>query len=308
MSNWLPSLNALRAFEATARHGSYRKAADELAVTPAAVKQLVSKLEHSFGEPLLNFHGHQMELTKIGSQAYGDLSSAFRQITFAVQRIRNSCEDERLIVTVEPSIASAWLVPRLSNFRKTHPDVEILLDSSMALVDLESDVASVAIRFGVRDHGDLITHRLFDERLSAVCSPSLAKGPPAISDLSDLQNATLLRWDLSGYHWASVTAHWNHWHTWLEAVGAPDVKPASGPTYTDYNQAVQAAVAGDGFILASKPILDCYLKTGLLVDPFRMSANPGIGYDLVVTPQTNERTKVKKFIEWVVMEARMDAA
>lgn len=306
MSNWLPSLNALRAFEATARHGSYRKAADELAVTPAAVKQLVSKLEQSFDEPLLNFHGRQMELTKIGAQAYGDLSSAFRQISFAVQRIRNSCENERLIVTVEPSIASAWLVPRLSRFRKENPDLEILLDSSMELVDLESDLASVAIRFGVRDHGDLIAHRLFDERLSAVCSPSLAKGPPAINDLSDLQNTTLLRWDLTGYHWASVTAHWNQWHTWLDAVGAPDIRPASGPTYTDYNQAVQAAIAGDGFILASKPILDSYLKTGLLVDPFGVSANPGIGYDLVVTPQANEKAKVRKFIEWVIAEAGLD--
>lgn len=305
MKNWLPSLNALRAFEATARNGSYRKAADELAVTPAAVKQLVTKLEESFGEPLLVFRGHRMELTKIGAQAHTDLSGAFRQISFAVQRIRSSCNDERLIVTVDPSFASAWLVPRLSHFRAIHPDVEILLDSSMSLVNLESDLASVALRFGVKDHGNLISHRLFDEQLSAVCSPSLAKGPPAITNLSDLQNVTLLRWDLSGFPWAKMTAHWNFWHTWLGAVGAPNIKPGSGTTYTDYNQAVQAAIAGDGFLLASKPILGSYLKAGLLVDPFGVSAKPGFGYDLVTTQQDFERPKVKKFFDWILTEARL---
>lgn len=304
MSSWLPSLNALRAFEATARLGSYKKAADELGVTPAAVKQLVTKLEETFGEPFLVFRGRQMVLTAIGTQAHSDLSSAFRQISFAVQRIRDNCMNDRLIVTVEPSIASAWLVPRLQHFSAKHSDIEILIDSQMAVVDLDDDIASVAVRFGVEDHGDLVAHRLFDEHLSALCSPELAAGPPPISNLKDLQRATLLRWDLSAYPWATVTTHWNFWQTWLEAVGASDIKPGTGISYTDYNQAVQAAVAGQGFVLGSKPVLGSYIDNGLLIDPFGISAHPPVGYDIVTTRQSLDRPKVRKFIDWLLEEAR----
>jgi len=305
MSHWLPSLNALRAFEATARLGSYRKAADELAVTPAAVKQLVGKLEDTFGEPLMRFEDRKMELTRIGAQAYNDLSSAFRQIAFAVQRIRNACENDRLIVSVEPSIASAWLVPRLQNFREQDPDIEILVDSSLNVVDLADEIVSVAIRFGVQDHGELVAHRLFDEHLSALCSPSLAAGPPKITEISDLQGAALLRWDLTAYPWAATTIKWNFWHTWLEAVGAHHVKPRTGINYTDYNQAVQAAIAGQGFILGSKPVLSSHISNGLLIDPFGVSAHPGTGYDVVTTRQSLDRPKVKKFVDWLLLEAQL---
>lgn len=304
MSRWLPSLNALRAFEATARLRNYKKAADELSVTPAAVKQLVAKLEDTFGEPLLRFEGRKMELTPIGAQAHDDLSSAFRQINFAVQRIRNASESDRLIVSVEPSIASAWLVPRLQHFRKQHPDIEILVDSSLTVVDLTDGGVSVAVRFGVQDHGELIAHRLFDEHLSALCSPSLAAGPPPVTEISDLQGAALLRWDLSAYPWAKTTTKWNFWHTWLEAVGAGHVQPGTGVNYTDYNQAVQAAVAGQGFILGSKPILESYIRNGLLIDPFDVSAHPGIGYDVVTTRRSIDRPKVRKFVDWLLRESQ----
>lgn len=304
MSRWLPSLNALRAFEATARLRSYKKAADELAVTPAAVKQLVAKLEDIFGEPLLRFEGRKMELTRIGAQAHDDLSTAFRQIAFAVQRIRNACENDRLIVSVEPSIASAWLVPRLQHFREQHPDIEILVDSSLTVVDLTDGGVSVAVRFGVQDHGELIAYRLFDEHLSALCSPSLAAGPPPVTEISDLHGAALLRWDLSAYPWATTTTKWNFWHTWLEAVGAGHVQPGTGVNYTDYNQAVQAAVAGQGFILGSKPILESYINNGLLIDPFDVSAHPGIGYDVVTTRRSIDRPKVRKFVDWLLREAQ----
>ncbi|WP_338550923.1 LysR substrate-binding domain-containing protein [Roseovarius phycicola] len=285
--------------------GSYKKAADELSVTPAAVKQLVAKLEDAFGEPLMRFEGREMVLTRIGAQAHYDLSSAFRQISFAVERIRNACEDDRLIVSVEPSIASAWLVPRLQHFRDQHPDIEILVDSSLAIVDLSDDAVSVAVRFGVQDHGEHIAHRLFDEHLSALCSPGLAAGPPPMTEIADLQNVALLRWDLSAYPWAVETTKWNFWHTWLEAVGANDVKPGGGINYTDYNQAVQAAVSGQGFILGSKPILQNYISSGLLVDPFDVSAHPGIGYDVVTTTQALDRSKVQKFVNWILREAQL---
>lgn len=307
MTSWLPSLNALRAFEAVARHRSYRKAADELSVTPAALKQLVKKLEDAIGEPLLLFNGHDMELSSTGALSHADLSNAFRQISFAVHRMRRHADNDRLVVSAEPSIASAWLVPRLQRFTARNPDIEILVHSSMQVADLSSGLVDVGIRFGVSGPADLVVERLFDERLSALCSPGLAAGPPKIERLEQLQDVPLLRWDLSECEWATNTLNWNFWQTWLRAVGADHVTPGRGIKYSDYNQAVQAALAGHGFILGSKPILSDLTDAGMLVDPFGISAHPGIGYDAVTTPSALQRPKVGKFLSWILEEARAGA-
>lgn len=304
MSDWLPSLNALRAFEATARHQSYKKAADELSVTPAAVKQLVSKLESAIGEPLLERRGRGMKLTKAGAQGNADLQSAFRQISIAVDRMRANKIDDRLIVSVDPSFASAWLVSRLEHFKVNNPNIEVLVDSSMKVVDLNAEAADLAIRFGVEEHENLEVHRLFDESLCALCSPRLAKGPPAITKLEDLQDTVLLRWDVSEFDWASNTRRWNFWRTWLNAVGADHVKPGLGAKFNDYNLAVQAAIAGQGFILGSQPVLRSLIDSGLLVNPFGISANPGIGYDVATTAEAAKRPDVAKFVEWILEQAK----
>ena len=304
MSGWLPSLNALRAFEVTARHGSFRKAADELSVTPAAVKQLVSKLEKAIGEPLLERQGGSMELTRTGALGSADLKIAFRQISFAVERMRAN-NDDRLVVSVDPSFASAWLVPRLESFKASNPDIMVLVDSSMQVVDLKAGEAEIAIRFGVEDHGNLLFHRLFDEHLGALCSPRQAKGPPPITELEDLERVVLLRWDLSEFEWAVNTRKWNFWRTWLDAVGAGRIKPGVGAKFNDSNLAVQAAVAGQGFIIGSEPILKTLIDSELLVNPFGVSAHPGpgIGYDVVTTREAYARPNVRQFYEWIVQQS-----
>ncbi|MGA0236568.1 MAG: LysR substrate-binding domain-containing protein [Alphaproteobacteria bacterium] len=291
MSSWIPSLNALRAFEATARHRSYKGAADELSVTPAAIKQLVAKLEDAIGEPLLRRSGRAMELTDIGIRGLDDLSNGFRQIAQAVDRMRSTRHEKRLVVSV---------VPRLESFKLLHPTIEVLIDSSMQLANLIDGSTNVGIRFGVEDHGELVAHRLFDEELCALCSPMLAEGPPPIRKLEDLANAKLLRWDLSEFKWSANTRNWNYWKTWLSAVGAEHVSPARGLKFNDYNLAVQAAVAGQGFVLGSKPVLASLLETGLLIDPFSHSAKPGIGYDVVTTKDALERADVRCFIDWIL--------
>jgi LysR family glycine cleavage system transcriptional activator len=302
MNEWLPSLNALRAFEAVARHRSYKKAADELNVTPAAVKQLTTKLEEAIGEPLLERQGRGMKLTKTGAQGNADLTSGFKQISLAVERMRSTQKDPRLIVSVDPSFAAAWLVPRLQDFKSSHPGIEVLVDSSMQIVDLKSGAADIGIRFGVENHRDLISHTLFDEQLCALCSPSLAKGPPKITHLEDLENALLLRWDLSEFEWASTTRRWNYWKTWLAAIGADHIKPGLGAKFNDYNLAVQAAIAGQGFILGSRPILKHLIDSKLLVDPFAISASPGLRYDVVTTKAALSRDDVRQFVDWILKQ------
>jgi len=308
MSRWLPSLNALRAFEATARHGSFKKAADELAVTPAAVKQLVAKLEQAIGETLLERDGRHMTLTRTGAQGSSDLTNAFQQISFAVERMRASRNVNRLVVSVDPSFASAWLVPRLHGFKNVNPDIEVLVLSSMEVVDLHGGVADIGIRFGVEHDRSLVVHRLFEERLCALCSPRLAEGPPPVSELEDLERLVLLRWDLSEFEWASNTRTWNFWRTWLHALGADHVTPGRGVKFNDYNLAVQAAVAGQGVVLGSEPVLKNLIEGGLLVNPFDAAVHPSIGYDVVTTENNLDRPSVELFIDWILKQAHANAA
>jgi len=307
MSDWLPSLNALRAFETVSRHLSYRQASEELNVSPAAVKQLVQKLEDAFAIKLLERRGRGLALTPDGEAASRDLSRAFVQITEAVKNIRERQLGPRLIVSAEPSFAAAWLVPRISDFKANHPEIGVLIDSTTAIADLGRGEADVAIRFGAEIDEDLYSHRLFKEELCAFCSPTLAAGPPPITKIDDLANAPLLRWDLSEYEWATTTTKWNKWTYWLDHVGAADVEPNEGIRFSDYNLAVQAAIAGQGFIIGSTPILRSIIEANLLVNPFKEAAVTDIGYDVVATQKARMRSEVRTFIDWITKEAAAQA-
>ncbi len=304
MSKWLPSLNALRAFEAVSRHLNYRKAAEELHVSPGAANQLVSKLEESIGVPLLEKRGRGLVLTPTGAAGRDGLTVAFGQIVDTVERMRGMSAEGRLIVSTTPSFAASWLVPRLEGFKAKNPGVEVLIDSKPQIVDLDGGAADVAIRFGVKDHGNLIVHRLFDEELCAICSPGLAKGPPNISHVDDLENVTLLRWDLSEFEWASNTRKWNYWKHWLDQVGADHINPGDGPRFSDYNLAVQTAIAGQGVIIGSTPVLRDLLEANLLVNPLSERVATDIGYDLATTGTAMLKPGVPKFIDWILEEAR----
>jgi LysR family transcriptional regulator, glycine cleavage system transcriptional activator len=177
MLDWLPSLNALRAFEAVSRHLNYVHAASELRVTPAAVKQLVAKLEEAVGHRLVQRNGRGLALTAAGRAGGDGLAAGFGQLSRAVERMRKHTDRQRLIVSVEPSFATAWLVPRLERFRREHTEIDVLIDSSLKIVDLEHGDADAAIRFGAKPDPRLQSHRLFEERLCAFCSPALVSGP-----------------------------------------------------------------------------------------------------------------------------------
>ncbi len=303
MDTWLPSLNALRAFEVVSRHLNYPDAAAELHVTPAAVKQLVRKLEDTIGTPLVARQGRGLRLTEKGEQAARDLTRAFRRIQDTVTALRQPGRNRRLIVTSDPSFAALWLMPRLDRFKTRYPAIDVLVDASPQIVDLESGAADIAIRFGVPRDNRLTVRRLFDERLAAYCSPGLASGDSAPRSVDDLAHAPLLRWDLSGFRWASTTAQWNRWRYWLAQVGADHVEPGDGLRFNDYNIALQAAVAGQGFVIGSVPVLKGYVDAGLLTNPFDAVADTGIGYDLAASPSALTRDEVASFCDWVAAEA-----
>ncbi len=302
MTGWLPSLNALRAFEAVSRHLSYRRAADELHVTPAAVKQLVRKLEEALGTPLVQRRGRGLALSAAGVVGLSDLHSAFKQITGAVEKMRAVERRQSLTITVEASFAAAWLVPKLDAFTRKYPEVDVLIDSSMRVVDLEREGADIGIRYGVKHGKDHVVHRLFGDETLAVCSPGFAKGPPALKTVKDLEKVTLLHLDPSYMERMPATRHWFDWQTWLATVGAGDVKLGSGLRFNDYNLAVQAAIAGQGVVLGSWLIVKNAIRANLLVSPFAERARTDVGYDLATTTEAMARPEVARFVEWILEE------
>lgn len=304
MSTWLPSLNALRAFEAICRHLNYHTAARELNVTPAAVKQLVSKLESSVGAKLVQRKGQGLALTPRGLASRNDLAEAMVRIAASVEKMRDGEEQKQLIVTVESSFATAWLVPRLEEFRSRHPEINVLIDSSQRIVDLNRSNVHVAIRYGVESAEGLFVHRLFDDMIFPACSPAMAEGPPAMRHLEDLAQVPLIHWDISELEWARSTQRWFTWERWLKLAGAEHVVSRHGVHFNDYGLAVQAAIAGQGVVLASWPILKEPVASGLLVGPFAETVSTDIGYDLVATQEQRSRHEVAAFIDWIVDAAK----
>ncbi|MGI9515128.1 MAG: LysR substrate-binding domain-containing protein [Anderseniella sp.] len=307
MSDWLPSLNALKAFETVTRHLNYARAAEELRVTPAAVKQLVSKLEDALGTRLVKRSGRGLELTASGQSGCKMLTSGFGLVREAVDTMRTPDTRKRLIVSVEPSFATAWLVPRLEGFRASNDEVDVLIDSSLKIVDLENGAADIAVRFGQAPQRDLVSHRLFDEKLCAFCSPSLAQGPHKLNTIDDLQHVTLLHWDLSEFDWARATRRWMGWQPWLKDVGADHINSTAGVRFSDYNLGVQAAIAGQGVVLGSLPVLHDLVAANLLVSPFPERVITDIGYDLVTTRRALQRAEVQSFMDWIIAEASIQA-
>jgi len=300
---WLPSMHALRAFECVSRHLSYQLAAAELHVTPAAVKQLVCKLEAALGTSLLRRRGRGLELTREGKAGQEDLGVAMRYIASSVAKMRRHETINKLIVSVESSFATAWLVPRLEEFRARHPHINVLIDSSQRIVDLQRSEVDVAIRYGVARDAGLIVHRLFDDQIFPACSPALANGPAKLSNLENLADVTLIHWDISDLAWARETTRWFTWESWFAHADASHLATDRGLHFNDYGLAVQAAVAGQGVVLASWPILSDPIRAGLLTCPFRETVMTDIGYDLVTTPQARLRPEVDAFIAWLVEAA-----
>lgn len=306
MSNWLPSLNALRAFEATARKKSYRKAAEELGVTTAAVKQLVEKLENLLGEKLFLGRGQNLKITSVGEVGLEELSISFKQIERTVNRMKSFKNKNRLVITCEPSFASAWLVPRLNKFKTLNPSIEVLIDSSPKVVSLSDGSIDLAIRFGVNDYSSrLNVERLYDESLAPYCSPSLIHGSKKISKFSEIENYPLLRWDTSQFNWSNNTKRWMDWENWIKFAKLDTTLNLNyGPKFTEYNLALQCAIAGQGFILGSTPVLSDLIKKGLLIDPFNLSIKTDLGYDLVYEKKAFIKPEIEKFISWIVSEKK----
>ncbi len=300
MSRRLPPLNALRAFEAAARHLSFTKAARELNVTPAAISHQVKALEEHLGVALFRRLTRALRLTDAGQTAYPKLSEGFDRLAEAVELVRAQEDSAVLSVSVSPSFGAKWLVPRLDRFRAKHPDIDVRIDATDRLADFRQDNIEIALRYGRGDYPGLLVDRLFGEEMTPVCSPRLLEGPRPLKVPDDLRHHTLLH-----VEWSRNQETTASWRMWLLAAGIHDIDATRGPRFSMESMALQAAIDGLGVALASTVIAANDLAAGRLVMPFDLSlCDPlDFAYYIVGPKRTAELPKVAAFRSWVLAEA-----
>jgi LysR family glycine cleavage system transcriptional activator len=298
MNGHLPPLSALRAFEAAARLQSFSKAADELNVTPAAISHQVHALEEDLGVKLFHRLNRAVALTPSARVLLPGLSEAFAGIQASVRRLRAHNDTGMLTVTVSPSFAAKWLVPRLHRFQERHPAIDVRISASDEVVDLSKGDFDLAIRYGTGRYPGLHVETLLQNVVFPACSPRLLQDGPPLRTPDDLANHALIHDQAADRDPLAPT-----WAMWLKAAGVTCVPPASGLSFSAGYLALDAAIAGHGVVLAYSSIAAADLAAGRLVRLFSLSLPDLFAYYIVTAPGALERAKVKAFRDWLRQEA-----
>jgi len=293
----LPPLNALRAFEAAARHLNFSRAADELSVTPGAVSQQIQNLEDYVGAPLFKRTPRGLLLTDAAQTALPALREAFDRLAEAASLLTAAVDGRRLTVTAAPSFAAKWLVPRLGAFEQAHPQVDIWLSAGLELVDLTAGEVDVAIRYGAGRYPGLEVTRLLGETVIPVISPELLAQHP-LETPADLASLTLLH-DGSPDPDDSCP----DWSMWLAARGVRGVDGMRGPRFNQSSLVIEAALNGRGVALAKRTLAQADLEAGRLVAPLQIATAVDFAYFLVHPKAKGRLPQVKAFISWIEAEA-----
>ena len=300
MERHLPPLNALRAFEAAARHLSLTRAAEELHVTPAAVSHQVKGLESYLGVKLFRRANRSLLLTDAGQACLPGLHEGFDRLAEAMEAVRARDESGPFTVSVPPSFGAKWLVTRLDRFTQKHPGYDVRLDASMRLVDLMREGVDIAVRYGAGRYEGMRVDRLMDEVAIPVCSPRLLHGDKPLRVPEDLCQHTLL------HHTAPYQDDsYPDWRMWLQAAGVTSCDLARGPTFSMASMAVQAAIDGQGVALVGDVLVADDIAAGRLVRPFELSFPVHFAYYIVCPLITAERRRVVAFREWLLEEAQI---
>ena len=306
----LPPLNALRVFEAAARHLSFKEAAAELSITQAAVSHQIRTLEEYLGVELFRRAGRGVQLTEAARAAMPRLRDGFDAIAAAVEMIRERAAESDLQITAPPVFAARWLMPRLADFSRREPTIDVRVVASSKMVDagaldsaalvsnldLRSDTSGVEIHLGAGDYPGYRADRLFSVSMTVVASPELIKdGSPA-----DLARHVLLHDDAM-----DLVAHGNAWQKWLEAAGVENVVDGSrGPHFSSNILSLEAASQKLGVALALRPLVDADIASHRLVAPFKVEVKPQSAYFLVCPEVIADRPAVVAFRKWLLEQAK----
>jgi LysR family glycine cleavage system transcriptional activator len=294
MPRRLPTLNALKAFEAAARHESFTRAAEELCVTQGAVSHQVKALEAELGLKLFNRERQRLVITEAGRAYLIVVRDAFDRIADGTERLLQRQRGGALTVSTSPNFAAKWLVHRLGRFAAAHPEIDLKINASRHHVDFAREDVDLAVRHGDGSGAGLHVTRLCTEEIFPVCTPKFATGRHALRIPSDLARVTLLH----------VTDR-KGWTQWLDFAGAKGVDASRGPILNEASMAIDAALDGQGVVLARTALAAWDLIGGRLVRPFIAMPAPYAYW--IVSPKVNAKLpKVVAFSEWLLAEAAED--
>ncbi len=301
MRRQLP-LNALRAFEAAARHLSFAQAADELAVTPTAISHQIRSLEALVGAPLFRRRPRPIALTRAGLTLYPILREGFDDFAAALTRLRDDAPGGPVRVSTTPAFASRWLLPRLGDFRQHLGDMALEVQASEQPVDLRAGTADFVIRYAATPPDELEAQELFRDRYIAVCSPRLVEGralpltPRAVGDLP-----------LIHFTFKRDATDPPSWRRWLAAAGIDGVAEPPGAAsralgFSEESHAIESALAGQGVALISDRLVAAELRAGVLVRVSDVSL-AGFAFYAACLPDCRHRPTVEAFIAWAREQA-----
>jgi LysR family transcriptional regulator, glycine cleavage system transcriptional activator len=291
----LPPLNALKAFEAAARHESFTRAAEELCVTQGAVSHQVKALEAELAVKFFNRERQRLIITEAGRDYLTVIRDALDRIAAGTERLVQRQSAGVLTVSTSPDFAAKWLVHRLGHFAEAHPEIDLRVSATLHHVDFAREEVDLAVRHGDGNWPGLDTVRLSAEQLFAVCSPKLLSGRRRLDKLADIPKFPLIHLDSR-----------TDWVNWLRGVGIDDAEVTHGPVLNRASMVIDAAINGQGVALARTTLAAWDLINGRLVRPFPESLRVSKTYWIVCPKATANLPKIAIFRDWLLAEASDD--
>lgn len=295
MSDRLPPLTALRAFDAAARHMSFAKAAEELSVTPAALSFQIKSLEDHLGAPVFRRLNRAVELTEAGKALAPGAADGFQMLAAAWRSAQRLQDNQTLTVTAGPAFTAKWLAPRLYEFAQSHPEIELRFSASLKMMDFARDAVDVAIRFSATSDPSLWSLPLAEEWVAPVMTPALARQFPTPESLV---HAPLVFDDSISFLRPKCD-----WEAWFKGMGI-DHAPQHGPRFSQADHAIDAALAGVGVVLGRRALVVKDVHDGRLSLPFKKALMSVARFRFLCPTGTEDRPQVKAFREW--MQAEID--
>lgn len=285
----LPPLSALRAFEAAARHGSFKRAASELAVTPTAISHRIRALEEHTGLRLFVRQVRQVSLTEAGAQLYPVLRQGFDAFEAVLARLTRASRRQKVTISATNAFTAKWLVPRVATFHALHPDIDLQLHASDEAVDLADQAFDIAVRYGRGPYPGLATDVMFADEYAPVVNPMLG-----VRSVAALQSVPLIH-----FEWKKPALDNPTWQKWFAQAGLPWSPTQGQLRYSDEGHAIQAAVAGQGIALLSLALVAEEIAAGHLMQPFG-PAIPGYAYHLALRADEAPSAGVRTVADWLL--------
>ncbi len=298
MSPRLPPLTALRAFDAAARHMSFARAAEELNVTPAALSFQIKSLEEHLGAPLFRRLNRAVELTEAGRTLAPGAADAFQSLSAAWNAAKRLQNNTNLTVTAGPGLTAKWLAPRLYEFARAHPEIDLRFSATLRMLDFVRDEVDVAIRFGQGTDEGFWSQPIRREWVTPVMTPELAE---LYTTPESLLQAPLIFDESINFLKPSCD-----WPVWFRTQGI-DHTPTHGAHFSQADHAVDAALAGAGVALGRRGMVNTDLHAGRLVAPFKTAVEVPASFRFVCAQGTENRPQIKAFREWFFAEIEKTA-